>query len=174
MRKLVILSLALFAMTTSTAQAHNVGKSSPDLIGRYVYLKANYDHATQFLVENASWQVVNRKSDVEVIEYKDVRYHQRLLHNSYIGILNLIPHRRQWKCIHHYEGAWNANTGNGFYGGLQMDLSFQSSHGDFFLRHKGTANNWTPLEQMLVAEVAYQSGRGFHPWPNTARYCGLL
>ena len=24
-------------------------------------------------------------------------------------------------CIHRYEGAWNSNTGNGYYGGLQMD-----------------------------------------------------
>ena len=24
-------------------------------------------------------------------------------------------------CIHHYEGAWTSNTGNGYYGGLQMD-----------------------------------------------------
>ncbi|HXH87243.1 MAG TPA: hypothetical protein VNI55_01370, partial [Gaiellaceae bacterium] len=24
-------------------------------------------------------------------------------------------------CIHRYEGAWNANTGNGYFGGLQMD-----------------------------------------------------
>ena len=38
---------------------------------------------------------------------------------------------------------------------------------------EGTANNWTPMEQMWVAERAYSSGRGFGPWPNTARMCGL-
>src|SRR5438876_5647928 len=31
------------------------------------------------------------------------------------------PHLSQWLCIHHYEGSWTANTGNGYYGGLQMD-----------------------------------------------------
>ena len=31
----------------------------------------------------------------------------------------------KWRCIHEHEGAWNANTGNGYYGGLQMTLWFQ-------------------------------------------------
>ncbi len=30
------------------------------------------------------------------------------------------------------------------------------------------------VEQMWVAERAHRSGRGFYPWPNTARYCGLI
>jgi hypothetical protein len=77
-------------------------------------------------------------------------------------------------CIHHYEGAWNANTGNGYYGGLQMDLSFQGSYGADFLRLWGTADKWPPWAQLQAAARAYQSGRGFYPWPNTARACGLL
>jgi hypothetical protein len=77
-------------------------------------------------------------------------------------------------CIHHYEGAWNANTGNGYYGGLQMDLSFQARHGADFLRRWGTADTWPVWAQLQVAARAYQSGRGFAPWPNTARACGLI
>ena len=41
------------------------------------------------------------------------------------------------------------------------------------LRPKGTADHWSPLEQIWTAEKALKS-RGFWPWPNTARYCGLL
>ena len=41
------------------------------------------------------------------------------------------------------------------------------------LARKGTADRWSPLEQMWVAEHAYKT-RGFYPWPNTARYCGLI
>ena len=85
-----------------------------------------------------------------------------------------VPHRSQWLCIHRGEGAWNAQTGNGYYGGLQMDLSFQRSYGGYLLRVKGTANHWGPYEQMWVAERAFKSGRGFYPWPNTARSCGLI
>lgn len=88
------------------------------------------------------------------------------------------PHRSEWLCIHRYERhpaqGWATQTGNGYYGGLQMDMNFQRAYGNELLRRKGTANNWTSLEQMWVAERAYVSGRGFHPWPNTARYCGLL
>ena len=88
------------------------------------------------------------------------------------------PHRSQWLCIHRYERnpaqGWRTHTGNGYYGGLQMDIHFQRSYGPELLRRKGTANNWTAVEQMWVAERAYRSGRGFYPWPNTARYCGLI
>ena len=83
------------------------------------------------------------------------------------------PHYAAWLCIHRGEGSWTSNTGNGFYGGLQMDYGFQSTYGPELLRSKGTADNWTPLEQMWVAERAWRS-RGFYPWPNTARMCGLL
>lgn len=76
-------------------------------------------------------------------------------------------------CVHHYEGPWNANTGNGYYGGFQMDMSFQQSHGARFLAKYGTANNWPVIDQILVTKsVVTQSGWG--QWPNTARMCGLL
>lgn len=84
------------------------------------------------------------------------------------------PYESSLMCVHGGEGAWNANTGNSYYGGLQMDLSFQSSYGGYLLRTKGTANHWTPLEQIWVAVRAINSGRGFYPWPNTARACGLI
>lgn len=88
------------------------------------------------------------------------------------------PHRAAWQCIHRYERnprqGWATRTGNGYYGGLQMDLAFQRAYGGRLLGTKGTADRWSPLEQMWVAERAYRSGRGFYPWPNTARYCGLL
>jgi len=83
------------------------------------------------------------------------------------------PHYAAWMCIHRYEGAWN-DPNAPYYGGLQMDTSFQRAYGGHLLRTKGTADNWTPLEQMWAAEKAHASGRGFSPWPNTARYCGLL
>jgi hypothetical protein len=83
------------------------------------------------------------------------------------------PHQRQWTCIHRYEGSWT-DRGGPYYGGLQMDIAFMRLYGGKLLRTKGTADRWTPLEQMWVAEKAFKSGRGFYPWPNTARYCGLI
>ena len=82
-------------------------------------------------------------------------------------------HKGAWLCIHRYEGSWN-DGGSPYYGGLQMDIGFQATYGRALLAVKGTADHWSPLEQMWVAERAYRSGRGFYPWPNTARYCGLI
>jgi hypothetical protein len=77
-------------------------------------------------------------------------------------------------CIHHYEGAWTSNTGNGYYGGLQMDQRFMSRYGADYVGRWGTADNWPTWAQLEVAARAHDSGRGFTPWPNTARSCGLL
>jgi hypothetical protein len=82
------------------------------------------------------------------------------------------PHKHQWLCIHRYEAGWT-DADAPYYGGLQMDREFQETYGARLLRTKGTADHWTPLEQMWVAERAFKT-RGFWPWPNTARYCGLL
>jgi hypothetical protein len=83
------------------------------------------------------------------------------------------PRLKDWLCIHHYEGSWT-DPNAPYYGGLQMDWSFMQAYGPTLLRTKGTADHWTPLEQIWVAERAYESGRGFYPWPNTARWCGLI
>ncbi len=77
-------------------------------------------------------------------------------------------------CIHRYEGAWTANTGNGYYGGLQMDRRFMELYGSEFVDRWGTADNWPSWAQLETAARAHDSGRGFTPWPNTARFCGLL
>jgi hypothetical protein len=76
-------------------------------------------------------------------------------------------------CIHHFEGAWTSNTGNGYYGGLQMDSRFMATYGPDFLARWGTADSWPVWAQLEAAGRAYPA-RGFTPWPNTARACGLL
>jgi len=80
---------------------------------------------------------------------------------------------RAFLCIHRFEGSWR-DPNPPYYGGLQMDYSFQRTYGREFLRAFGTADHWPPYLQIAVAMRAYLSGRGFYPWPNTARRCGLL
>jgi Transglycosylase-like domain len=96
-------------------------------------------------------------------------------HTRHLQALRSQSHRlyEKWRCIHEHEGAWNANTGNGYYGGLQMDWSFMRAYGPEFLTRWGTADRWPVWAQLQVAERAY-AVRGFGPWPNTARMCGLL
>jgi Transglycosylase-like domain len=76
-------------------------------------------------------------------------------------------------CVKSHEGAWTSNTGNGYYGGFQADLSFQTAYGREFYRRWGTANNWPSWAQIVMAYRGWRA-RGWHPWPNTARMCGLL
>lgn len=83
------------------------------------------------------------------------------------------PHLAGLLCIHRLEGSWS-DSGDPYWGGLQMDRSFMSTYAPAVLLRRGWANRWTPLEQMWVAERAMRSGRGYSPWPNTARFCGLL
>jgi hypothetical protein len=101
--------------------------------------------------------------------------HWLRLDRAYVRKLRLKlrpPHFTAWLCIHRGEGSWS-DPNPPFYGGLQMDYGFQATYGRGLLRVKGTADHWTPLEQMWVAERAYRA-RGFYPWPNTARACGLI
>lgn len=89
----------------------------------------------------------------------------RLSTNTYV--------ERAFLCIHRYEGSWT-DSGAPFWGGLQMDKGFQSYYGGWALRAFGTADKWPVSVQIATAIRAYKSGRGFRPWPNTARTCGLL
>jgi hypothetical protein len=84
-----------------------------------------------------------------------------------------IPHLREWACIHSHEAPNWRIANPPYYGGLQMDIGFQQAYGRAYLRTEGTADHWTEQQQMLAAERAWKS-RGFTPWPNTARMCGLL
>jgi hypothetical protein len=83
------------------------------------------------------------------------------------------PHKSGWLCIHRYEGSWS-DSGDPYWGGLQMDRGFMLRYAPGLLLQRGLANRWTALEQMWVAERAHRSGRGYRPWANAARACGLL
>lgn len=105
--------------------------------------------------------------------------HQRTLtrYHAYMRRQHATPWPASWYiaalCVHSHEGAWNSNTGNGYYGGMQMDMSFQAAYGPEYLAAYGTADHWPVADQLHAAYRAWQS-RGWTPWPNTAAMCGLL
>ena len=81
-------------------------------------------------------------------------------------------------CIHRYEGSWR-DTGAPYYGGMQMDEGFMGLYGTWLRRHVGTADRWTPHQQLVVSFRAYRGWKGYGPrywgpWPATSRKCGLL
>jgi hypothetical protein len=119
---------------------------------------------TALRARRLAWLSVSRIKELDSRWYRAEKSASRLAHHP--------PNMSAWLCIHHYEGSWS-DSGGPYYGGLQMDISFQSTYGGWLLRQKGTADHWSPLEQIWTAERAARS-RGFYPWPNSARICGLI
>jgi hypothetical protein len=82
-----------------------------------------------------------------------------------------IGHRALWLCIHSREaGAWDANTGNGYYGGLQMTAGWGGVARPDLL---------SPAAQMSLAEGQYRASGYSHAWlvgqwPNTSPPCMSL
>ena len=103
---------------------------------------------------------------------RNLRVWRRIARRAYIAFAHP-PHKGGWLCIHRYEASWR-DSGDPYWGGLQMDRGFMEFYAPKHLLWRGWADRWSPLEQMWVAEHAYRSGRGFYAWPSTARLCGLI
>ena len=63
---------------------------------------------------------------------------------------------------------YRANTGNGYYGAYQFDLSTWHSNG-----FSGSPNEASPQTQDQAAALVY-SRRGWQPWPACSRRLGLV
>lgn len=75
-------------------------------------------------------------------------------------------------CVQQKEARWNYN-GRTYDGGMQADRSFQRAYGSPYLRRWGPAYLWPWWAQLHMAYNGW-TARGWTPWPNTARECGLL
>jgi nucleoid-associated protein YgaU len=73
-----------------------------------------------------------------------------------------------WDAIAECEssGNWSANTGNGYYGGLQFSRSTWRAHGGG--RYASTADQASRSEQISIAEKVLQ-GQGLGAWPVCGR-----
>ncbi len=69
-----------------------------------------------------------------------------------------------WSAIAACEsgGNWGANTGNGFYGGLQFTQGTWDAYGGG--QYASSANQATPAQQMAVANRVL-AGQGIGAWP---------
>lgn len=65
---------------------------------------------------------------------------------------------------------WKANTGNGYYGGLQEDMTFWRRYGG--MQFAPRPDLATRLQQITVA-MAGQKAQGWGAWPNCSRRLGL-
>ncbi len=67
-------------------------------------------------------------------------------------------------------GNWNANTGNGYHGGLQFSPGTWRAHGGG--SYAGTANQATRSQQITIAEKVLRA-QGWKAWPSCSRRAGL-
>jgi hypothetical protein len=123
----------------------------------------NHKHIRGITWEQTHWAKVSLK--IASKSLKKYTYHTPIVSAESGVIQGLL-------CIHSHEGSWS-DPDAPYWGGLQMDLSFQSAYGPEFLSRWGTADHW-PVWAQLQAGVRGYHARGWSPWPNTARYCGLL
>ncbi len=119
---------------------------------------------------HAERHAVTRADLAEILQ----RWERRLEHYR-----RAYAHRRPiidgLKCIHTYEGAWDSvsETVPTYYGGLQMDASFEEAYGADVLAYRGGhANEWPRHDQLMVGVRGYEV-RGYTPWPTAAAACGL-
>jgi Transglycosylase-like domain len=125
-----------------------------------------------------SWRAAQVRHELEFWARKD----RRTRSLARIPLSRRIPRWSEWHCIARYESTtdWRMSptsrpaSGGSYWGGLQMDIGFMRTYGLDMIRrhHGGLADTWTPAEQIIVANRAWQT-RGYQPWPNTSRDCGL-
>ena len=174
MKKLVITGFALLACVPAANAAQETPQPDPLILRDITSYRNQTWHyqRTMGVARSPYWHLAARKQVSTNFRLMVRRLWRSRAASARKQFLAGPPHLSQWRCIHRYEGSWR-DSGAPYWGGLQMDMSFMSTYGSHLLRRKGTADHWTPLEQMWVAEKAHRSGRGFGPWPNTARACGL-
>ena len=81
-------------------------------------------------------------------------------------------HYRAWLRIAHCESTsrWHINTGNGYYGGLQISAGTWRAFGGH--RYARLPHHAGKLKQMRVAERILR-GQGWGAWPHCSRVAGM-
>lgn len=127
-----------------------------------------WEHRRQLQMAYSSAQVQWAKKSLRIVQ-RNLHALTQAVHQTVAGVVGSV--KSALLCIHRYEGSWS-DPGSPYWGGLQMDMNFQSAYGPEFLKRWGTADHW-PVWAQLTAGARAVKARGYAPWPNTARYCGL-
>ncbi len=78
---------------------------------------------------------------------------------------------RTWKRLAHCEsgGRWHVNTGNGYYGGLQISSGTWRAYGG--KRYASNAHRAKVSQQVRIAK-RIKKGQGWGAWPSCSRRIG--
>lgn len=153
------------AIAVAGSHADSTTTTGPDLLTATVYATVTVTQEARYQGRAVRWWARRAvKARREVNALRDANRARLRLGASGLA--------RAFLCIHGGEGSWS-DPNAPYWGGLQMDGDFMAAYGAPFYRALGTADHWPAFVQVAVAMAAYYSGRGFEPWPNTARACGL-
>lgn len=169
--------LAAFAMP-STAQAH---VAACDARPAYTLCAIHHYRNRVWRIEarlgappsRYDWTAERKHTSAAYRLWTRHLWYTRWLHWRHVAALRPWPAwwLPQAVCVHQHEGAWNDPSAP-YWGGMQMDLSFQAAYGGVFLARWGTADHWPPLDQLIAAYRGWRA-RGWEPWPASAWSCGL-
>jgi hypothetical protein len=180
-RVAVVAIASAFALIFAvTAKAHILKVNAPTPGGKIIQLENRVYHDESVIKHRVKVKLVKDGEWSQIVKFQINRY-ELYEHRKDLKVAkpllahyrSLIGNESAWKCIHSHEASWT-DTGDPYWGGLQMDRQFMRTYGYWLYTHIGTADKWNKYDQMIVAEKARRSGRGYYPWPNTARYCGLI
>jgi hypothetical protein len=159
MRIRLLLIVTVFLVSASQASAHLVVKSpaKAKLQIRETSQKTNLAHV-RYVAKHGRGPHVRWHRLASVWLAKELAETRRLLHPPLAWRQTVAA----WLPTFHCENGgygWTANTGNGYYGGLQFDFGTWKIHGGQIFAY--TANLATPAQQALVASRLTYDG-----WPN--------
>jgi hypothetical protein len=172
----ITLTASILIMTAAPAMGAGTGSESRLVAQLRTEIRNNRSTA----VGRARWVgVLLRTGDAER-HTTSVPYLVWMLHlwhgraNHYGRTLkHRLPVYYRLLCIHRHEGGWTSYSAAGpYYGGLQMDRSFESHYGRRFLARFGDARHWGPALQVAAAYRAVIAV-GYSPWPVSRMACGV-
>jgi hypothetical protein len=171
----ITLTASILTMTAAPAVGANTGPES-HLVAQ---LRKEIRHNRGTAVGRARWVGVllrTRHAEEHTASVPYLVWMLRLWHgraNHYGRALkHRLPVYSKLLCIHRHEGGWTSYSPAGpYYGGLQMDRSFESHYGHRFLARFGDARHWGRQLQVAAAYRAV-TAVGYSPWPVSRGACG--
>src|SRR5215471_18639237 len=123
MRRVVLITVAAALIGVAPAEAKLVTKPKCDS------LKCRLASQTKNL-KHVTYVCRNGKNDARMWSCSAMSWLKKERNETVakLAILARPPHYEQWMCIHRYEGSWT-DPNAPFWGGLQMDESFQKAYG---------------------------------------------
>jgi hypothetical protein len=153
-KRWLFLLMSAFVLTAGVARAAQ-SLSSPKLLAhaaaspRVAWLQRHVDPRliSRYRAETWRWQALTgsarSRGSLSPSTRAVLRFWVRAAGRAYLRAIHP-PHKGAWLCIHRYEGSWR-DSGDPYWGGLQMDRGFMAGYAPRYLLRRGFADRWSPV-----------------------------